>query len=619
MSPDSKGVGEVETKSLRLELPEGGLRLGTGKILKRVDVAYEECGAIRPERDNVVFVCHALTGDAHVAGMHPGEEEPSGWWEAMVGPGRAIDTNRFHVICANVLGGCKGTTGPSSIDPDTGKPYGSRFPRFLMSDVVDVHRMLLRQLGVKRLAAVIGGSYGGMQVMDWITRCPGEIDRACVIASSASLNTQGIAYDIVGRSAITDDPEWKGGDYYGEGDGKGPKHGLAQARQLAHITYLSREHLQEKFDRNLQRNWLEEPEELRERREREFRTFFQVESYLDHQAKKFLDRFDANSYLHITRSMDLFDAGARYNSLDAACARVTGKTLVVSFSGDVLFAGWQSRDIVRSLVRGGKEVSYCHLDIGKGHDAFLTHTDHLSRLVGGFLNERKPEITPSQQLRHSAVISMVKENAHVIDIGCGDGTLLNILKKTRNATGDGVEIDVTMLEEAIADGNTLFREDADTWEDDNARGAEGDCGETDDREEPDEGESIAPDGHYDVAICSETLQEVKNPRGLLRKALKLADEAIVSFPNFAAYKIRFILGLCGRLPVSKQLPFQWYDTPNIHLITLKDFRALCENEGIEILELKAESRHLLGKILLALGMKNLGASRIIARIARKGK
>ena len=588
------GVGVVEPKTLTLKLPEGGFKLRTGGVLKRIDVAYEECGAMRPERDNVIFICHALTGDAHVAGIRPGETKPSGWWEGMVGPGRAINTDRYHVICANVLGGCSGTTGPSSINPDTGKAYGSAFPRYDFSDAVDVYRMLLEQLGVKHLVALIGGSYGGMQVMDWITRCPGETDLACVIASSASLNTQALAFDVVGRSAITDDPDWHRGDYYDIGDGMGPKKGLAAARQLAHITYLSRELLQEKFQRELQRSWLEEPQEQQDRRARDFRTFFQIESYLGYQATKFLKRFDANSYLHITRSMDLFDAGARYGSLDAACARVTCKTLVVSLSGDVLFAEWQSRDIVEALIRNKKEVSYCHLDIGTGHDAFLTHIDDLSRLVGGFLWTRKPQVTPAQERQHAAVLSMVRDGAHVIDIGCGDGTLLNVLKKNRHVTGDGVEIDITEFEEAVADGNTLLWEDAD------------------------EGISLVPDRHYDMAICSETLQVVQNPRGLLHEALRLADEAIVSFPNFAAYRIRLTLGLGGHLPVSKQLPFQWYDTPNIHLITLKDFRNLGDKEGIEIREIRAESRHLIGKLLLALGFRNLGASRIIARIARKG-
>ena len=592
MDCKSDGVGVVEPKTVSLDLPEGGYRLETGGVLKRIDVRYEECGA--PMREgNVVFICHALTGDAHVAGIRPGEDRPSGWWEGMIGPGRAIDTNRFHVICANVLGGCSGTTGPKSINPDTGRPYGSSFPQYTMSDAVDVYRMLLRQLGVGKLAALIGGSYGGIHVMDWITRCPDEMERACLIATSASLNTQALAFDVVGRAGITDDPEWHGGDYYDKGDGLGPKNGLTMARQLAHITYLSRELLEDKFHRALQQNFVDAPPEERERRDRAFKTYFQIESYLGHHGRKFLNRFDANSYLHITRSMDLFDAGARYGGLDQACARVKAKCLVVSYERDILFAEWQSRDIVKSMLKNGKHVTYCHLEAGTGHDSFLTDIHDLSGLVSGFLNERRPKVMNWQRRLYRPVACMVKKNSRVIDIGCGDGTLLNVLREDRSTQGDGVDIDIERFSEAVADGHDCFWVDAD------------------------EGLSIIPDRHYDVAVCSDTLQEVKNPRGLLHEALRVADEAVVTFPNFAAYRIRLTLGLKGRLPVSKALPFQWYDTPNIHCITLKDFKALCRAEGFDILEVKAESRHPLGKLLLALGLKNLGASRIVARIARR--
>ena len=588
----SDSVGIVERKKLRLALPEGGLKLAYGGVLKEVEVAYEECGApIGP--DNVIYICHALTGDSHVAGILPGEEKPSGWWEDMVGPGRAFDTNRFHIICANVLGGCQGTTGPMSINPDTGKPYGSSFPQYTFDDAVDVFRMLLHQLGVKRLAALVGGSYGGLQVVNWMTRYPDEIDKVCLIATSAHLNTQAIAFSVMSRNSITDDPKWQGGDYYLEGDGKGPRAGLAAARQLAHITYLSRELLQEKFQRNLQKNFVEAPAEDRAERDRLFKTYFQIESYLDYQAMKFVRRFDANSYLHITRSMDLYDPCDRFGSLDAAFALVKARVLVVSYENDILFPAWQSKEITASLMRMDKRVSYCHLESGTGHDSFLTDIEHLSKVVGGFLGNREVKVMKWQERHHRTVLAMVKEGSRVIDIGCGDGTLLDVLRARKGVKGDGVEIDVDRYEEAIADGHDVI------WED------------------VDEGLSMVPDGHYDTAIVSDTLQEVRNPRGLLREALRIADEAIVTFPNFAAYRIRLTLALKGRLPVSKHLPFQWYDTPNIHLITLKDFRALCDKEGIEILEVKAESRHFIGRILMALGFKNLGASRIVARIRRR--
>ena len=261
------GVGIVEPKRLKLELPEGELRLAYGGVLKEVEVAYEECGAPMTD-DNVVYICHALTGDAHVAGIRPGETKPSGWWEGMVGPGRAIDTNRYHVVCANVLGGCSGTTGPMSVNPDTGRPYGSSFPRYSFDDAVDVFRMLLAQIGVKRLAALIGGSYGGMQAVNWATRFPDDMDRLILVATSPSLNTQALAFDVMGKNAITENPLWKNGDYYLDGDGKGPKNGLASARQLAHISYLSREHLQGKFDRRLQENFVNAPAAERAERDR---------------------------------------------------------------------------------------------------------------------------------------------------------------------------------------------------------------------------------------------------------------------------------------------------------------------------------------------------------------
>ena len=580
---------------MKLELPEGGFTLDYGGVLKEIEVAYEECGAPL-DGYNAVYICHALTGDAHVAGIRPGEEKPSGWWEGMVGPGRAIDTNRYHVICANVLGGCSGTTGPMSINPDTGRPYGSAFPQYTFDNAVDVFRLFLKQLGVKKLAALIGGSYGGLQVVNWMTRYPDEMEKVCLIATSANLNTQAVALSVMSRNSITDDPNWKGGDYYAKDAeaacGQGPRAGLASARQLAHITYLSRELLQQKFQRRLQQNFVDAPAAEKAERDRLFKTYFQIESYLDYQAMKFLRRFDANSYLHITRSMDLYDPCDRYGSLDAAFARVKAKVLVVSYKGDILFPWWQSKEIVASLLKARKSVSYCHLESGTGHDSFLTDIDDLSKLVGGFLGSRDVKVMKWQERLHKNVVKMVRPGAHVVDIGCGDGTLLNVLRAKRQVKGDGIEIDVERFEEALADGHDMFYDDAD------------------------DGLEVFPDRHYDVAIVSDTLQEVKNPRGVLREALRIADEAVVSFPNFAAYRIRLTLMLLGRLPVSKQLPFEWYDTPNIHCVTLSDFEALCKKEGLEVREVKAESRHLIGKLLLLLGFKNLGASRIVARVGR---
>lgn len=588
-SKEPTTVGVVEPHTTALQLPADGFRLEEGGVLSQIDVAWESCGLEKPENDNVVFICHALTGDAHVAGRHPGETEASGWWDGIVGPGKAIDTNRYRVICANVLGGCKGTTGPSSLNPATGKPYGSSFPRFSLGDTVEVYRLLLRQLGVTHLAALVGGSFGGVQVMEWITAHPGEVDRAVMIAAGAALNAQALAFDIVGRAAITFDPYWNGGDYYGT---PGPMVGLASARQVAHITYLSLDLLNRRFGRKIQDSWVEQGADFVEKRARRFGTTFAIESYLEYQAKKFLSRFDANSYLHITRALDLYDATVKYGSMDEVCKRITTNLLLISISGDWLFSEEQSRTIATGLLKAGKPVSYAHLDIKVGHDGFLTHTRELGKVMGGFFDVKKRIVTPEKIAKLAPIVDMVPPQAHVLDIGCGSGSLLTLLRE-RGVKGTGIEIDFEKICHGVAGGLDVLFDDAD------------------------EGLELVPDGAYDTVVLSETLQTVRKPREILVKILDKAKEAVVTFPNFTDYRNRFHMLFKGCMPVGSELPFEWYDTPNTHFLTLKDFRALCAKEGIDILETRAESDNLIGRILIALGLPNLGASRIIARLARK--
>ena len=584
-------VDAVEPHVTALELPPEGFRLEEGGVLRHLDVAWESCGLERPENDNVVFICHALTGDAHVAGRRPGETESTGWWDGVVGPGKAIDTNRYRVICANVLGGCKGTTGPSSINPETGKPYGSSFPRFTIGDTVEVYRALLRQLGVTRLAVLVGGSFGGMQVIEWLAAHADEVDKAVVIASSAALNAQALAFDIVGRSAITSDPAWRGGDYYDAPDG-GPGVGLAQARQVAHITYLSLDLLNRRFGRKPQEPWLAKGRAWLEAHAATFGTTFAIESYLGYQAKKFLARFDANSYLQITYAMDRYDAAEKYGSLLEMCRRITSRLLIVSISGDWLFSEDQSRALATNMLLAGRSVSYAHLDIKVGHDGFLTHTKELSKVLGGFLHEREREVKPEKRRKFAPILEMVPPDVRVLDIGCGTGSLLSLLRAEKNVRGTGVEIDHDRVCAGIADGLDVLYDDADN------------------------GLDLIPDRAYDVAVLSETLQSVKKPRELLERILNKADEAIVTFPNFAALPIRLHLGFAGRMPVGSELPFEWYDTPNTHFFTLDDFRALCRREGLVIRSLRTEADNWFGRLLLKMGCFNLGATRVIARIAR---
>lgn len=582
----------VETHTLTLSLPEGGFRLEEGGSLPRVDVAWESCGLVKPENDNVVFICHALTGDAHVAGRYANESESSGWWESIVGPGKAIDTNRYRVICANVLGGCKGTTGPSSVNPATGRPWGSAFPRFTIGDTVEVYRSLLRELGVTHLAGLVGGSFGGIQVCEWLAAHPNEVDKAVMIASGAALNSQALAFDIVGRYAITLDPHWHGGDYYDRPFEDRPNVGLAQARQVAHITYLSLDLLNRRFGRKQQEDWLAKGAEWLEAHAAKFGTTFAIESYLRYQAKKFIARFDANSYLQITHAMDRYDASVKYGSLDEVCRRITAKLLLVSISGDWLFSEEQSRNIAAAMLRQGKDVSYSHLDIKVGHDGFLTHTKELGKLMGAFFASVPTEVSAEKRQKLAPIVEMIPEGGQVLDIGCGSGSLLTLLRE-KKVRGTGIEIDFGKIVDGVRGGLNVLYEDAD------------------------EGLGLLPDAAYDVAVLSETLQTVKRPREILVKILDKAKEAVVTIPNFASIGIRLHLLLTGRMPVGSELPFEWYDTPNTHFFTFHDFRALCAKEGIEIKTVRAEANGWFGRLLLALGFVNLGADRVICRLARR--
>lgn len=589
-----KTVGIVEPHTIKLDLPPGGFRLEKGGVLPEIQVAYERCGHITPENDNVVFICHALTGDAHVAGVRPGDTEPSGWWEGMIGPGKGIDTDRFQVVCANILGGCKGTTGPASVSPETGKPYGSAFPKMTVGDIVEVHRLFLHQLGITRLAAVMGGSFGGMQVLEWMIRHTEEIDRAIVVASAASLNSQALAFDIVGRHAIVSDPHWNTGDYY---DSENlPHKGLSSARKLAHITYLSQQLMDAKFGREKRPDWLTADPDFRNAVDRNFGTYFQVESYLQYQGDKFIQRFDANSYLHITLAMDEYDIEERYGSLEAAFAKVSSRVLVVSLSGDWLFMPEQSEQLTTALLRQKKQVSYCHLNAEAGHDAFLTHISDLKRVVKAFLpSADESEGVKQWQLRHyQKVVDLIPQGSRVLDLGCGSGSLLKILKQVRGASGNGVEIDVEQVIGAINSGCDILLEDID------------------------DGLAMIPDDSFDVVVLSETLQTIKRPRELLHQILRVASEAVITFPNFASLEVRTRILFTGRMPKGRQIPFEWYDTPNIHLFTLKDFLALCQQDGIVIKELICDGGSRTERLLLSLGCRNLGASKVTVRIAKRG-
>lgn len=353
------------------------LALDCGKVLKEVDIRYETAGTLSPQADNAILIAHALSGNAHVCGRYSETDSKPGWWDDMVGPGKAIDTDRYFVICSNVIGSCAGSTGPRSTDPDTGKPYNLNFPVITVRDMVRAQMHLVKHLGVKRLLSVVGGSMGGMQALEWAIDYPDMVDSVIPIATTSQLSPQSIAFDWVGREAIKNDPRWNFGDYSPD---QVPEGGLATARMLAHITYLSDESMSRKFGRELQDA---------DSYSFAFQRDFAVESYLEHQGRRFVELFDANSYFYITRALDYFDMARRSGGdLAKTFAAARAAFLVVSFSSDWLFPTAESRKIVNALLKNRLNVSFCEIKSGYGHDAFLLEVDALGRMIRDFLGNR---------------------------------------------------------------------------------------------------------------------------------------------------------------------------------------------------------------------------------------
>ena len=371
IGPDSAGI--VKTHFFTFAEPPDEMPLECGRRLGPITLAYETYGTLNEDRSNAILVEHALSGDAHVAGVHSPSDRKPGWWDMMVGPGKALDTTKYFVVCVNYVGGCVGSTGPSSINPDTGRPYGLSFPMVTIADMVEAERHLIDHLGIQKILCVIGGSMGGMKVLWWAVKHPERVKLAIPIATTARLSPQAIAFNTVGRQAIMADPEWHNGDYYGRSI---PAAGLAIARMIGHITYLSDSAMQAKFGRDLVED-------------REygygFSTEFQVESYLNYQGDTFVRRFDANSYLYITKAMDYFDLSQPSGSLRKALSRAQAKFLVISFTSDWLFPTHESRELVKALRQNSRYVTFAEINTPHGHDAFLLESSQLTSLISNFL------------------------------------------------------------------------------------------------------------------------------------------------------------------------------------------------------------------------------------------
>jgi homoserine O-acetyltransferase len=370
-SEKNSSVGVVETNHFSFASPPNELSTGSGEKLGPITVAYETYGALNDQRSNAILILHALTGDAHAAGFHEGDKNP-GWWDDMIGPGKAFNTDRYFIICSNVLGGCKGTTGPSSINPETGRPYGLDFPIISISDMVNVQEHLIDHLKIDQLLSVAGGSMGGMQALEWLTVHPGRLKSAIIIATAAKHSPQQIAFHEVGRQAIMADPHWKGGHYYG---GFAPAKGLSVARMVGHITYMSETSMAEKFGKYLGDEKLHK-----------FSAGSEVEDYLCNRGNHFVKRFDANSYLYITRAIDSFEA-SRGKELFEVFKGIKAKVLVLAFKSDWLYPAFQSREIVRACKLTGVDTTYCEIDSTYGHDAFLLEVQEETHLVKHFLRK----------------------------------------------------------------------------------------------------------------------------------------------------------------------------------------------------------------------------------------
>jgi homoserine O-acetyltransferase len=569
-----RSVGAVVARAARFDIP---LPLACGQALPSYELAYETYGTLAADAANAVLVCHALNASHHVAGYYADDPDNVGWWDNMVGPGKPLDTDRFFVVGVNNLGSCFGSTGPLSPNPATGKPWGADFPLVTVEDWVDAQARLADSLGIRQWAAVMGGSLGGMQALAWATRYPARIRHALVIAAAPNLSAQNIAFNEVARQAIRSDPDFHEGHF--EALGTKPRRGLVVARMIGHITYLSDEQMEEKFGRA-----------LREGLKFSFEPEFQIESYLRHQGQKFAEYYDANTYLRITKALDYFDpATATAGDLAQALAPATCRFLVVSFTTDWRFAPARSREIVKALVDNDRDVSYAEIVAAHGHDAFLLDDPQYMGIVRTYYEriaaERErdaggdripmpearatgPESVPATYVPSAAaaagradfatIAAWIARGSHVLDLGCGDGSLLAYLARERGATGYGIEIDDAGVLASVANGINVLQSDLET------------------------GLAGFDDASFDCVILSQTLQAMRHADDIVAEMLRVGREAIVTFPNFGHWSHRWQI-FKGRMPVSRALPYQWYDTPNIHLCTVADFDAFLAERRLPVM------------------------------------
>lgn len=549
--------------ALQLERFDEPIELLLGGSLPSVQVAYETYGTLNADASNAVLVCHAISGDSHVA-RHDADDDP-GWWDSLVGPGKALDTSRFFVICSNVLGGCRGTTGPNSENPATGKPYGLDFPTITVEDMVNLQVLLVERLGIERLHAVVGGSLGGHQALAWAAHHAERVEAIVALATSPRLTSQGVAFDVVARNAIQRDSHFADGQYYDQEHG--PDVGLAIARMLGHITYLSPEGMSERFEQHRF--------EVRAEEQSDFERKFAVGSYLAHQGERFVERFDPNSYITLSMAMDLFDLGGNSESLQKQLDGADCRFLVVSYSSDWLFPPSQSEEIVRALVANREPVTYCNIVTACGHDAFLLEDDlpiHGS-LVRGFLSRDEhgsleptavnEALSPTHLFRerrdYDHLMELIPNHASVLDLGCGSGSLLQRLGERGHREVMGVDFSEQAIMTCTDRGIPAIQADLDN------------------------GLDFFPDRHFDTVVLSQTLQAVRDVERVIAELLRVGNQALVSFPNAAFYENRQYLMEQGRIP-DMVVPerHRWHDSPPLRLFSILDFEAFCKARDVRV-------------------------------------
>jgi len=560
---------------------EEPLALELGGHLSGVVVTYETYGRLNQRHDNAILICHALSGDSHVA-QHTPDDDP-GWWDIVVGPGKPIDTNRFFVVCPNILGGCRGSTGPGSINPETRRLYAADFPAITVGDMVEVQRRLMDKLQIECWDAVVGGSLGGHMAITWATRLPTRVRAVVALATSSRLTSQAIAFDIVGRNAILRDPDFQNGHY--SVHGRKPSIGLAIARMLGHITYLSREAMTTKFDRHRL-----DPRSIHT----QFETKFAVGSYLAYQGDRFVERFDANSYLALTTALDRFDLGESQEALMHALRPSTCRWLLISFSSDWLFPPFQSQQLANALLLENKPVTYCNVSSECGHDAFLLPNDLplYGELLRAFLEQSSANVptaaiskatddvgaesqfwptvplsttvsTPDAARHHrvdyDAILDLIPITASVLDLGCGRGGLLSRLQQRGQQHLLGVEIDAQAQLVCVRRGLNVLHADIN------------------------QGLPTFSDHQFDYVILSQTLQVVANVEQLLLDMLCVGHHVIVSFPNIGYWEYRIQLSTAGRAPRLYGIDgFSWFNTPGVRFLSIADFEEFCRERDVVI-------------------------------------